>query len=73
MLSGSRPPVPMQSSSRTTGDDRTPAPVTLVPRLRDRLQDSVELYVDGGVLTGSDVAAAIGLGADAVLVGRADL
>jgi L-lactate dehydrogenase (cytochrome) len=53
--------------------DRSPAPVALLPRIRDRLQDSVELYVDGGVMSGADVAAAVGLGADAVLIGRAYL
>jgi L-lactate dehydrogenase (cytochrome) len=53
--------------------DRSPAPVTLLPEFRARLQDSVELYVDGGVMSGADVAAAVGLGADAVLIGRAYL
>ena len=33
----------------------------------------MEVYVDGGVLSGADVAAAVGLGARAVLVGRAYL
>lgn len=53
--------------------DRAPAPLTLLPRVRDCLQDAVELYVDGGITSGADIAAAVGLGADAVLVGRAYL
>jgi L-lactate dehydrogenase (cytochrome) len=53
--------------------DRSPAPVTLLPQIRDGLQESVELYVDGVVMSGGDVAAAMGLGADAVLIGRAYL
>jgi len=53
--------------------DRTLAPLALVPRLRDQLASDVELWVDGGVRNGSDVVAAIGLGAQFVLVGRAYL
>ncbi|WP_324273639.1 alpha-hydroxy acid oxidase [Blastococcus brunescens] len=53
--------------------DRTQAPLTLLPRVRDRLQDSTELYIDGSIRSGADVAAAVGLGADAVLIGRAYL
>lgn len=53
--------------------DRTQAPLTLLPRVRDRLQDATELYIDGSIRSGADVAAAVGLGADACLVGRAYL
>ena len=35
--------------------------------------DRAEVYVDGGVLDGADVVAAVALGARAVLVGRAYL
>lgn len=33
----------------------------------------MELYIDGGIRSGADIAAAIGLGADACLIGRAYL
>jgi L-lactate dehydrogenase (cytochrome) len=53
--------------------DRTQAPLLLLPRVRDLLQESTELYIDGSVRSGADVAAAVGLGANAVLIGRAYL
>ena len=53
--------------------DRSPAPLDLLPRIRDAVGDSAELYVDGGVRSGADLAAAVALGADASFVGRAYL
>ena len=53
--------------------DRSMVPLELLPEVRAAVGDRLELFVDGGVLSGSDVVAAIGLGADAVLVGRAYL
>ncbi|WP_049755539.1 alpha-hydroxy acid oxidase [Acidimicrobium ferrooxidans] len=53
--------------------DRTLAPLALLPIVRERLDGRVEVWVDGGVRAGSDVVAAIGLGAQFVLVGRAYL
>lgn len=53
--------------------DRTLAPLALLPITRERLDGRVEVWVDGGVRSGSDVVAAIGLGAQFVLVGRAYL
>lgn len=50
--------------------DRTQPPLELVSRARDRFQDDLAIFVDGGIRSGSDVAAAVALGADAVLVGR---
>ena len=41
--------------------------LTLVPEL---VRDSLKIYLDGGVRSGSDVFKALALGADAVLVGR---
>jgi L-lactate dehydrogenase (cytochrome) len=45
----------------------------VLPSIAAAVGDRVEVYVDGGVLTGADVVAAVGLGARAVLVGRSYL
>ncbi|WP_153505493.1 alpha-hydroxy acid oxidase [Cumulibacter manganitolerans] len=50
--------------------DRTEASITVLPRVRDAIGDRAEVYVDSGFRSGADIAAAIGLGADAVLIGR---
>lgn len=53
--------------------DRAPAPLEQLPSIVDAVGDRAEVYVDGGIMSGSDVVAAVALGADAVLVGRAYL
>jgi L-lactate dehydrogenase (cytochrome) len=53
--------------------DRAPTPLRQLPEVRDAVGDRAEVYIDGGVLSGSDVVAAIALGATGVLVGRAYL
>jgi L-lactate dehydrogenase (cytochrome) len=53
--------------------DRTPTPLDQLPRVLDAVGDKAEVYVDGGVLSGADVVAAVAVGARAVLVGRAYL
>lgn len=53
--------------------DRTIAPIDLLPLVRAELGPSVPLLVDSGVRHGADIAVAIALGADAVLIGRAYL
>jgi L-lactate dehydrogenase (cytochrome) len=50
--------------------DRAATPLELLPRVVDALDDSIEVYLDGGVRSGADVAAAIALGARATLVAR---
>ena len=50
--------------------DRGPAPLELVAPVADEVGDRLEIYVDGGVRTGGDIAAAVGLGAKACLIGR---
>jgi L-lactate dehydrogenase (cytochrome) len=50
--------------------DRAVAPLDLLPHAVDAVGDSVEVFLDGGVRSGADVAAAIALGARAVFVGR---
>jgi L-lactate dehydrogenase (cytochrome) len=53
--------------------DRAPTPLEALPAVADAVGDRAEVYVDGGVLSGSDVVAAVAAGARAVLVGRAYL
>lgn len=50
--------------------DRTPVPLELLPDVVDAVGTEAEVFLDGGVRTGADVAAAVGLGARAVLVAR---
>jgi L-lactate dehydrogenase (cytochrome) len=53
--------------------DRSPTPLEVLRPIRDAVDDGVEVFVDGGVRSGADAVAAVGLGARAVLVGRAYL
>ena len=53
--------------------DRAPTPLEQLPGIVDAVGDRAEVYLDGGVLNGADVVAAVAMGARAVLVGRAYL
>jgi L-lactate dehydrogenase (cytochrome) len=53
--------------------DRAATPLEVLPDVVAAVAGRAEVYVDGGVLSGADVAAAVGLGARAALVGRAYL
>jgi L-lactate dehydrogenase (cytochrome) len=53
--------------------DRAPTPLEVLPSVVDAVGDRAEVYVDGGILSGSDVVAAVAFGARAALVGRAYL
>jgi L-lactate dehydrogenase (cytochrome) len=53
--------------------DRAPTPLERLPSVVDAVGDRAEVYVDGGILSGGDVVAAVALGARAALVGRAYL
>jgi L-lactate dehydrogenase (cytochrome) len=53
--------------------DRAPTPLEQLPAVLDAVGDRAEVYVDGGVMSGGDVVAAVALGARACLVGRAYL
>jgi len=53
--------------------DGAPPPIELIQPIRDEVQDSVELFCDGGIRRGSDIAKAVALGADAAMAGRAYL
>ncbi len=53
--------------------DRAPVPIELVTPVREALDGRAEVLVDTGITHGADVLAAIALGAQAALVGRAYL
>ena len=53
--------------------DGVPAPIEILPEVVDAVAGRCEVLVDGGVRRGTDVVTALGLGARAVLVGRAPL
>ena len=56
--------------------DRSVVPLELLPEVRTALGpkgSGVEIYIDGAVMSGADCLAAVALGADAVLIGRAYL
>lgn len=53
--------------------DRSPTPLEQLPAVVAAVGEDAEVYLDGGVLNGADVVAAVALGARACLVGRAYL
>lgn len=53
--------------------ERAPVPLEVLPEVVAAVGDRAEVLVDGGVLSGADVVAAVALGARGVLVGRAYL
>jgi L-lactate dehydrogenase (cytochrome) len=53
--------------------DHVPATIDVLPELVDAAEERVEVLMDSGVRRGSDIFAALALGARAVLVGRAHL
>lgn len=53
--------------------DRAPVPLRLVPDVVAEVGGQAEVWVDTGVMNGADIVAALALGADFVLVGRAYL
>jgi L-lactate dehydrogenase (cytochrome) len=53
--------------------DRSPVPLEVLPEIIEAVGDRAEVYVDGGIMSGGDVVAAVALGARAALVGRAYL
>lgn len=53
--------------------DRAPVPLRLLPDVVEAVGDSTEVWADTGIMSGADVVAALALGADATLVGRAYL
>jgi heme/flavin dehydrogenase (mycofactocin system) len=53
--------------------DGTPASIRALPAVAEAVGDQIEVLLDGGIRRGGDVAKALGLGAKAVMIGRAYL
>ena len=53
--------------------DRAPVPLHTLPEVRSRVGKQPTVIVDTGITSGADVIAAVALGADAALIGRAYL
>jgi L-lactate dehydrogenase (cytochrome) len=53
--------------------DRAPIPFHLLPDVAAELAGDVEIHLDTGIMHGADIVAAIALGADFTLIGRAYL
>jgi L-lactate dehydrogenase (cytochrome) len=53
--------------------DRAPTPLRVLPDVVQAVGEKTEVYLDTGIMSGADIVAAMALGADACLVGRAYL
>lgn len=53
--------------------DRAPTPLEQLPHIIAAVGDRAEVFIDGGILSGADIVAAVAMGARACLVGRAYL
>ena len=53
--------------------DRGPVPLEILPEVVDAVGKKVEIYIDGGMMSGLDALSAVALGAKAVFIGRAYL
>lgn len=53
--------------------DRGPVLLEILPAVVEAVGETMDVYIDGGVMSGQDVYAAVAMGAKAVLVGRAYL
>ena len=53
--------------------DRGPVPIEILPEVVQAVGKKVDIYIDGSIMSGQDVYAAIAMGAKAVFIGRAYL
>jgi L-lactate dehydrogenase (cytochrome)/(S)-mandelate dehydrogenase len=53
--------------------DSAPAPIEVLPEIREAVGDRLVIALDSGVRRGSDIVKALALGADFVFIGRATL
>jgi L-lactate dehydrogenase (cytochrome) len=53
--------------------DRSPVPLLLVQPVVEAIGTDAEVFVDGGIMNGGDIVAAVALGARAAFIGRAYL
>ncbi|XIF83739.1 alpha-hydroxy-acid oxidizing protein [Kutzneria buriramensis] len=59
---------PVQPRRPPTGP--LPAPLDLLPAVADAVGSRLDVFIDGGIRSGGDIAAALALGAKACLIGR---
>ncbi len=50
--------------------DRAPTPLEQLPKVVEAVGERAEIYLDGGIMSGGDIIAAVAYGARACLVGR---
>lgn len=50
--------------------DAAPAPIDLVPVMREAVGPDMTVLMDGGIMSGTDMLKAVAVGADGVMVGR---
>lgn len=50
--------------------DGAPATIEMLPEIAEAVDGRLEIAFDGGIMSGTDVARALALGADAVLIGK---
>jgi L-lactate dehydrogenase (cytochrome)/glycolate oxidase len=53
--------------------DRAPVPFHLLPEVRSEVGEELEIHLDTGIMSGQDIVAALAMGADFTLIGRAYL
>ena len=53
--------------------DRAPVPLRLLPEVAREVGNDIEIHLDTGITSGADIVAAIALGAQFTMVGRAHL
>jgi L-lactate dehydrogenase (cytochrome) len=53
--------------------DRAPVPFHLLPEVRAAVGDALEIHLDTGIMSGQDVVAALAMGANFTMIGRAYL
>lgn len=53
--------------------DKAPISLEALPRVREAAGDDIDIILDSGIMRGSDIVAALALGADFTLIGRAYL
>jgi L-lactate dehydrogenase (cytochrome) len=53
--------------------DRATVPLHLLPAVRRAVGESIEVHLDSGIMSGQDIVAAVALGADFTMIGRAYL
>ncbi|WP_332643528.1 alpha-hydroxy acid oxidase [Aeromicrobium sp.] len=53
--------------------DRAPVPFLLLPEVRREVGHEMDLYLDTGIMSGHDIVAAMAVGADFTMIGRAYL